>query len=130
MHVSLHANQLRREACKFLLKMNAFIPNIHRVCVSIRKEKKTKPTPSLAPCMFWRHANNLGGYVKTFGEKKTSFLGGNIFYLSISWVYNFFRQTFGLTSGAFVRGMVGSTLVRKGFNYLHWLHWLISSRNR
>jgi len=73
MHVSLHANQLRREACKFLLKMNAFIPNIHRVCVSIRKENKTKPTPSLAPCMFWRHANNLGGYVKTFGEKKQAF---------------------------------------------------------
>ena len=41
--------------------------------------------------------------------------GGNIFLLSISWVYTLFRQTFGLTSGTSVRGMVGLILVRKGF---------------
>ena len=71
--------------------------------------------------MFWRHANNLGGYVKTFGEKKNKhFLGGNIFYLPISWVYAFFRQIFGLTSGAFVRDMVDLILMRKGFNYFNF----------
>ena len=48
--------------------------------------------------MFWRHANNLGGYVKTFGEKKNKhFLGGNIFYLPIS--SNLWPYKWGLREG-------------------------------
>ena len=50
-----------------------------------------------------------------FGVKKQDF-GGNIFLLSILWVYTLFRQTFGLTSGASVRGKVGLILVKIIFN--------------
>jgi len=48
--------------------------------------------------------------------KKYYNFGGNIFLLSILWVYTLFRQTFGLTSGTSVRGTVGLILVRKDFN--------------
>ena len=48
--------------------------------------------------------------------KKYQNFGGNIFILSISWVYTFFRQTFGLTSGTSVRGTVGLILVKKDFD--------------
>ena len=46
--------------------------------------------------------------------------GGNIFLLSISWVYILFRQTFGLISGTSVRGTVGLILMRKYFNYFNF----------
>ena len=60
-------------------------------------------------------ACTLCGYVQRW-VKKTWVLSGNIFLLLISWVYTFFRQIFGLSSGTSVRGTVGLILVRKCFN--------------
>ena len=92
-YVSFQSNQSRSKACKFLLKMKrpSLAPCIlcfhskHTPCVRVHKRKENKTNPVISTIyMFWRHANNIGGYVKIFGEKKTSPLGGNILYLSIS----------------------------------------------
>ena len=48
--------------------------------------------------------------------KKYLDFGGNIFLLSVLWVYTFSGQTFGLTSETSMRGTVGLILVRKAFN--------------
>lgn len=65
--------------------------------------------------MFWRHANNLGGYVKTFGEKKNKLFGWKHF-LSINFVglhllsSNFWPDKWGLCEG-----YDGINLGEKGF---------------
>ena len=47
--------------------------------------------------------------------------GGNIFLLSISWVYTLFRQTFGLTNG--FEGYGGPNLGEKWFQLFHILQY-------
>jgi len=65
----------------------------------------------------WKVLVGCGVWVcKIFGEKKTSLLGGNIFYLSKNETPHPFVKLFSLRSGTSVKSMVGLILVRKIFN--------------
>ena len=69
---------------------------------------------------------NSGGYGKTFGEKKTRLLGGNIFYLLKNGTPPSFVKTFDLISGTSVRDTVGLILVRKGLKCFNFYSIIIN----
>ena len=65
----------------------------------------------------------IGGYVKTFGEKKQAFLGGNILHLSKNRTPRCFVKPFSLTSGTFVSDTAGLILVRNIFSCFNFKKW-------